>query len=480
MYTGDAVDAEGESVPAFIVPATEPLAFIESNFPDLVELEPGLWLSRGEESTYLHPFKAHVLISTSESMARGYVSKSGMAATFREAVDARVLSFVDQADILVWARGETIGDLFGTAARGAPLDLPFGQDPAVLGALSADLLYGVILFDFDPLGLSVRTFMEYAPGSTMDGFGQGGPGSGLMMGRLPDNPYYFALSMDLSGLGGFKAFQNLLGLASVSGDALPDRIREGQLGLEQLQFAAYPSRLGIALGGLLNDSALVVSARDPEAVEATLRETLLGLKGDRGGVRYDPEWVDEKPLRTGGVSDAFRLKETVLPPSKGANMPDTATSAFQRIALQLIWGSRGLSGFAGVEGDDAFVMTFSQRPDVWNRAIEASSGTGGTIAESAVLRSMRPWLVEEPDVEVLIGMGTLSKLLEQLGRAIPMINPEMFPSIPGNTPPIAFNLSVDKGLYETATVLPTGVIALAFDQVMEGLTQGFRGGDVEE
>jgi hypothetical protein len=314
----------------------------------------------------------------------------------------------------------------------------------------------------------------------MDGFGQGGPGSGLMMGRLPDNPYYFALSMDLAGLGGFNAFRNLLGLASVPGDALPARIREGQLGLEQLQFAAYPSRLGIALGGLLNDSALVVSARDPQAVESTLRETLLGLKGDRGGVRYDPEWVDEKPLRTGGVSDAFRLKETVLPPTQGATMPDTATSAFQRIALQLIWGSRGLSGFAGVEGDDAFVMTFSQRPDVWNRAIEAATGGGGTIAESAVLRSMRPWLVEEPDIEVLIGMGTLSKLLEQLGRAIPMVNPEMFPSIPANTPPIAFNLSVDKGLYETATVLPTGVIALAFDQVMEGLTGGFRGGNAEE
>ncbi|MCH2145262.1 MAG: hypothetical protein MK082_08980, partial [Phycisphaerales bacterium] len=116
----------------------------------------------------------------------------------------------------------------------------------------------------------------------------------------------------------------------------------------------------------------------------------------------------------------------------------------------------------------------------WKRALGSATGTGTTLADSPVLRSMRPWLIEQPDFELLIGMGTLTKLFEQLSRTLPVIDPEMIPDIPPSTPPIAFDLSADSGLFETATVIPTGVIALVFDQVMEGLMQGFGGGPIDQ
>ena len=479
MYLAGEVDELGEPVPVYLAPTNDPAAFVRSNFAGATELEPGLQVMAGEERSYFRLLEKHVLITTSEALARSHRSDTGMAAIFNEEGDPAAGVHLERTDLIVWSRRDAFEGLMGSLADRAPMGVPIG-DPAAIGGMTADLLYGLLLCDFDPLGLSIRSFMEWMPGSTMAGFMEGGEGDGPMLGRLPDNPYYFAMSIDFAGLGGHAAFRNLMGLASMPLDVLPEGIREGRLGLKQLQLAAYPSRLGIALGGLLNDSALVVSADDPEAVKEAFRTFLMSLEGDRGGIRYQPEWVTDKPLRTGGVADAFRLQETVLPPTGDAPQGGFAGSAIQRIALQLIYGSRGLSGFTGTEGTDAFVMTFSQRPDVWKRALGSATGTGTTLADSPVLRSMRPWLIEQPDFELLIGMGTLTKLFEQLSRTLPVIDPEMIPDIPPSTPPIAFDLSADSGLFETATVIPTGVIALVFDQVMEGLMQGFGGGPIDQ
>ena len=355
------------------------------------------------------------------------------------------------------------------------MGIPGQPDPdEMMTFLLGGISHSILLVDFDPLGLSIRTLFGYEPGSDLHELFIGGESSGAPMDRLPGNPYYFALSADLQGLGGHGVFKRLLELGGVPLADLPDSLQPGTLGLRQLQLAAYPSRLGIGLGGLMNDSAMVLTADDPEGVESAFRDTLMSITGERGGVRYEPEWVDEKPLRTGGVSDAFRLKETVLPPSRGDRAGGQAQSAIQRMGLQLLYGSRGLSGFAGVE-DSAFVMTFSQRPDVWGRALASAAGVGGTIAQSPVLEAMRPWLIERPDVEFLLGMGTLTKLLEQASRSLQvgLIDPRMLPRIPENTPPIAFDLSVEGGAIETATVIPTGVIAIGFDQILEQMTRGF-------
>jgi hypothetical protein len=224
--------------------------------------------------------------------------------------------------------------------------------------------------------------------------------------------------------------------------------------------------LGIALGGLLNDSSLVMSSHDPKAVEAAVRSAITASAGERGGIRYEPKWSEDKQLRTGDIADAFQVKETVLPPPEDGPAGGVGDAAFQRMFMQLFYGSRGLSGFIGTEGD-AVVMTFSQRPDVWSRASAAADRDGATIADGAMLKSMRSWLIEKPDVEFLLGVGTFGKLVAQLARTVPMFDPAMMPTIPEGTPPVAFDLAIDKATIETATVIPTGVIALVFDRVME-------------
>jgi hypothetical protein len=480
MYLGESEAEAGEPEAVFLVPTTDPGSFIDSNFPDRDEVVPGISRVPGEQPLFVRPLEKHVLISNSQKMAEAHAPAGSLSGEFKAAFDPRVIDRAVKADILLWTRGDAIKGLFGNAGDRVPINAPFLDDSELIDALTTGLEESVVLFDFDPLGISIRTFARYEADSSMNGLLQGGKGSGAPMSRLPGNPYYFALSADLGGLGGFDTFRNILGLLDISLADYPEDLREGRLGLRQIQFAAYPSRLGIALGGLFNDSSLVVTAERPEALEAVFRTTLLSMQGDRGGIRYEPEWTDDKPLRTGGVSDAFRLKETVLPPSKSSSNNIVRNSAFQRIALQLLYGSRGLSGFAGVRGD-ALVMTLSQRPDVWNRALAAAGEDGGTIGDSPVLKSMRSWLIEKPDLELLIGMGSLTKLMQQLSRAIQIgiFDPDMIPEIPQNTPPVVFDLSIDGGLLETATVLPTAVIALGYDQILRQLTEGFMAPGVD-
>ena len=480
MYLGGSEVQEDEPEAVFLVPTDDPATFIDSNFPDRADTASGVSRIPGDEPMFVRALEKHVLISNSQAMAEAHAPAGSLSADFKKAFEPRVIDRAMKSDLLLWTRGDAVTDLLGNASDRVPIDAPFAPDSELLDSLTIGLEDSVLLLDFDPLGVSIRTFAHYEAGSSMNGLLQGGKGSGAPMSRLPGNPYYFALSADLVGLGGFDAFRNILGLLNISLADYPEDLREGRLGLRQIQFAAYPSRLGIALGGLFNDSSLVVTTDRPKAVESVFRTSLLSMQGERAGIRYEPEWTDDKPLRTGGTSDAFRLKETVLPPSKSSSQNRVRNSAFQRIALQLLYGSRGLSGFAGVQGD-AFIMTISQRPDVWGRALTAAGGGGGTIADSPVLKSMRSWLIEQPDLELLIGMGSLTKLMEQLSRAmqVEIFDPEMIPDIPKNTPPVVFDLSIDGGLLETATVLPTDVIALGYDQIIKQLTEGFKAPGVE-
>merc|ERR1711965_233060 len=109
---------------------------------------------------------------------------------------------------------------------------------------------------------------------------------------------------------------------------------------------------------------------------------------------------------------------------------------------------------------------------LWGRALKAADSKGDLLSENSTLSAMRPWLLESPDVEILIGVGSFGKLLKQLSRAMPIstFDPADLPEIPEGLPPIAIDMKTDTASVESATVIPTGVIALVYDQVVKWMT----------
>lgn len=469
LHAGDS----GDPIPVFLLPTKDSDAFLRGNFTREESAGPDAWRTSEDELLYARKVMGHVLLSPNADIVTGYDPDGGAAQVLRARLGSKASAHASRGDLVIWVDGDVLRTFLGVAANDAPGFGAVNPDPEQLKVLAEGATDGLLVVDFDPLGLSIRTFIKYDPMSTIGSLLKGSAASTMPMNRLPGAPFYFAASADVAGMGGLDAFRDLIVVLGLSEESLPAPLRSDGIEIDQIQIAAYPSRLGIALGGLLNDSSLVMTSRDPKAVEEAVRSAIIATAGERGGIRYEPTWTEDKPLRTGGSADAFQVKETVLPPEKDGPADGIGDAALMRVFMQLLYGSRGLSGFIGTEGDSV-VMTFSQRPDVWSRALAAAGRDGATLADGAMLKSMRSWLIEKPDFELLLGVGTFGKLAAQLARTVPMIDPSMMPSIPEGLPPVAFDLDIDKGSIETATVIPTGIIALVYDQVMEQMLSGFE------
>ena len=113
---------------------------------------------------------------------------------------------------------------------------------------------------------------------------------------------------------------------------------------------------------------------------------------------------------------------------------------------------------------DGLVMTFSRRPDVFQRALDAASGGEG-LSSNPVISAMRGWMVEKPDVEVFVDIGRISKLVNQMAKIIPGANQMTLP-IPEDMPPIGFSMSVENSRVDTATVIPSEVIGAGIGTAM--------------
>ena len=462
----------GTMQPVYLVPTKDPEAFLSANFT----ADGSGWRNKqnSEQLFFTHSCKAHLLLSPVEELARGYEPGAGSRDRVISHLSEQQQASLAKAELLAWIDGTTLRGL-GKQFSDMASEMPFADRGSLPPAVESALQSSLVLVDFDPLGLSIRKFTAFDPASEFGALLKGGNAPEVPLGRLPLAPFYFAFSVDIAGMGGMSTLHEVFKLLGGSKEMLPEGIMAPELEMDSIQGAIYPSRLGIALGGLFNDSALIMSGPDPQALEDHFHRSFESLEGERDGIRYQPTWVDDKPLRTGGSSDAFQLKETVLPPSQRKGSSQLGQAAFQRMFMQFMFGSRGLAGFAGNEGD-AFILTFSQRPDVWNRALEASGGNSDNLAKDTVLASMRPWLMKDPDIEFAFGFGTFSKLLSQLARSFPMIEPDQVPQIPDGTPPVVVDLGYQDSVAEMAVVVPTGVIALGVEQAMKQATSGGRFG----
>lgn len=459
---------EGALAPVYLIPSNDPQEFLEANFT----AEGSAW--RNDEVGLLHAriCTDHVLLSPVEGCATSYDPKAGSAARVLDGHRGDQADILAKTDVLAWIDGETLRTMSDEYAKMAE-DLPFAEAGSMNPAVASAFDDSLVLVDLDPLGLSVRKFTRFDPQSAFGALLKGVPSKEAPLGRLPLAPFYLAMSMDIAGMGGMDTVTRIFELMGGSGEVLPKAIMAPELEIDAIEAAIYPSRLGIALGGLFNDSALIMTGPDPQALEEHFRTTLKALDGERGGVRYETTWTDDKPLRTGGVSDAFQVKETVLPPSQRDSNKGLGDAALQRMFMQTLFGSRGLAGFAGTEGD-AFILTFSQRPDVWNRALASAPGRGSNLGEDPVLASMRSWLMADPDIEIAIGFGSLGKLLNQLARSFPMIEPDDVPQIPEGTPPVVIDLGYLDSTAEMALVVPSGVIGLVLEPAMKEATRRAR------
>ena len=471
--------AEG-TLPVFVLPCTDATAFLNANLKPAPESGEGAFTNASGRVLFAKPLEGRVVLATDRAALPADGAR-GIGERFTARVQgADENAWLERADLIAWGSRDALaaavaaarraeipdaaleaagsgaggfGGGFGSGFGGSREEMEANRERALkLFDMLAD---GIVTVDVDPLGLFIGAVGVGEPMSPLASLAAGGTGKPARFAHLPQNPFYLAIAANIDALGGPEKFGELLDLAGIARDVLPAWFYAEGKDITDVELAAYPSKLGVAIGGALNDSALFIGSRNPATTLARVESGILALASEADGLRREPAWNAEKKLKTGDMVAAFEIKETVIDATKRPGID------IERLAKQFIFGSRGVNGLAKKTADGV-VITFSQRPDVYARAMEAAAGTK-TLAKDDTVASIEEWLPAARDVEVMLGLGQLTNLVGQIASSF-MGEEEVraaLPKVPADTEPIAFALDLEGGRTRAAVVVPAAVLKLA-------------------
>lgn len=471
------------------MPVTDAQAFVSATLVPEPASGEGAMRAPGIDVPLWHRVSgSHVLVSDrKEALAEADVAPAtpaapaaapGFPAMLAARVGARGMEIMRTADVVAWASAPAITSMVARIRDSADLERRAGESIAAAGAAAVARRWEdeaaardrvarmlgeaqdvVVTVDFDALAIGLRAFARFDPAGevakAMPSGARAGAGAASMLARLPGAAFYAAAGIDLQSMGGLRHVRAYLATLPGAGRMLPLEWLDGaEDAVQQVQVAAYPSKLGILSGGIMNDASFVVTTEDPQAVVSALRRWVEAQAGEAGGIRREPTWEEARALKDGSTVTAFSVKETVTGPGGDVT---------ERIMRQVLLSARGLHGFVRtVPG--AVVVTFSQRTDVLGRATAAATpGAAKTMAASPVVRAMSGWLVPEPDFVMFLGAGELMSAARQVADAVPGMAGVAIPQAGAATEPLATAFRSRDGTWEAAVVVPAGVLGVAFD-----------------
>ncbi len=443
--------AGDEPVATIVVQAIDPSDFLKGNFKKVEGANPLAYETLDGKTVFVRAQGNQIAISAESRGVEGIQPDSEGAKRLRGRLGEAGSAYLSKGDVLIWLDGMAARRAAEYSVFNVPMAIGQMIEPERLEGLN-DLLVAV---DFDPLGLMIHSWAGFKSESELGRLTTGGePAAGdAGLSLVPANPYYAGISVDVAGLGGPDALRQFL-----PGIDLPAWIDDAKA----FQFAVYPSSLGVAIGGLLNDSAMVVLSPEPKRLGEVFKNHVLGLH-ERDGIRLEGTWETDRAFKSGLVADAFEVKETVEAP------PADRAAAIQQEQLfrRIVFGQRGFCGLVRTTAK-SLVVTFSQRPDVMNRALESANGGGG-LAKTSVIKAMRNYLLVNPDVEAYVSLGQLVMLARQVAGLLPGAAANI-PDVRPNLEPIGAALQVQNSTVEGALVIPSGVLAVFAEQAMKANT----------
>ncbi len=458
-----------------LIPTTDSAQFLQANLEATPATAPDAFSWRGK-TVYAKSIDGWVVVSQNADLARSYVSKPGLVERLKNRLGEPGFSLLCDGDIGLWAGPQSLADIRNAgqqtaeAMEGATAkpneknitnpdskaDTKSDQQKSSrdrVAKLMEGLTDGVTSIDVDPLGVLVRTYAVLDPASELGKSARGGAHAGANLNRLPRGPFVVAVSADMAGLGGTQAFLDLAAQIP-GGEQVPAWVEQNKNVASAIQFAIYPSKLGVVGGGLLNEAMLWIATADSAKAKSVLEQWMLSLSGEVDGQKRDATWEKDRVLKNGISTDAYAIKDIPLPKN---GQPARKSNPMERIVRSLMYGPKGPNGFVKTFSDGVFV-TFSQRPDVIEKAANCATGTN-SLESDAVLTALRGWMMPKPDALAFVGVGSLLNVVRQAANAFPMGGIEI-PDAPPDLEPIAFALSVDGSKIETSTMIPTNVIGI--------------------
>lgn len=459
------LEKSGEtSMPVFLVPVTDAKVFLDANFTCEQRANGLVYTHREETDLFVRTLDHSVLVSYSQELVNAYAPMSGLAATLQKRLGKQGFSVMISGDAAAWVGPEILKDM-ATDSTGESVDTAEAKSHGVTDV--------VLCADFESAGVAVHTFVVSNPTSPLATVLQGGPpGEPAQLSRLPRGPFIMAAAADVAGLGGGDAFLQLLAL--LPGEIqIPEWVRENKSLMNGAQFSIYPSKLGVMGGGLLNEAYFWCGTDDSAKAKQCLRDWMHGLAGVHNGMDRTIAWEDNRVIKDELTADAFAVTDSVVKkvPNEGgetntAEKPDGNTKPnaatrrvrqdpMERIARSLVFGPRGAMGFVKTF-KDGMLVTFSQRPDVLRRGMDAAQG-GEALQGDPAVQALRSHLTPQPDIVAYIGVASVLKVVGQAARSFPDMGIEL-PYAPPSLAPIAMSIEIQDGHVESTAFIPSAVL----------------------
>ncbi len=462
-----------------LIPTTDNAQFLHSNLQATPIVAPDAFEWRGQ-TVYAKNMQGFVVISENPELARSYAPKPGLAERLQTRLGERGFAVLCDGEIGLWAGPQSLADIQKGSQQAevalvqnlaaakekdnSPADTKVpAQDSSArarVSKLMQGLTDGVLSIDIDPLGVLLRSYAVLDPASELGKSARGGVHAGVNLNRLPRGPFVMAAAADMDGLGGTQAFLDLAAQIP-GGEQVPAWLEQNKNISSAIQFAIYPSKLGVVGGGILNDAMLWISTTDSAKVNSILEQWMLSLSGEVDGQMREVTWEKDRVLKNTITTNAYAMKDIPLPKN---GQPARKANPMQRMARSLVFGPKGPNGFVKTFPDGVFV-TFSQRPDVLEKAAKTAAGAN-SLETDPVITALRAWMMPKPDALAFIGVGSLLNVVRQAANMFPVGGFEL-PDAPPDLEPIAFALCVNGGKIETSTMIPTNVIGVAVTAVAD-------------
>ena len=475
---------EGEGVIA--IPVEDSGRFIQANFDPDPKQEEMAYRTKDGERVFIKSIETHVLIAPRREFLAEWKPDADTSMALERGFGADATKEMRSTDLLIWIDGGVLARTREVAIAAAEAnDLEVGM--AGLGGndliqrLGDDAEDFVISVDVDALAIGLRSWTRFSSDGAWSGLAKSASG-GLdrpLLGRLPKQAFYMAMGVDFAGFGGYQGMMDVLEILDVDTDVLPGWMAAIGPSMRGMEFAMYPSKLGVAMGGALNDASLLLDTTDPESLRKAIGTSIEGMKGVTGAIDRETVWETDVRQRKGGTADEFTMTTEIASSDRRTDEGTVGDASLQMTVEKMLFGPRGLKGL-GQTIDDGYVMTFSRRPDVLQRSIEAGT-IGNGLSSDPVLTAMQSWLPANPDFEMFIDVGQLGKLARQIAALFPG-GAGMIPELPLSMPPIgvgvSFGLVDERASLEWAVVVPSEVVGVAVGNTIEQMiaAPGAEGG----
>jgi hypothetical protein len=319
-----------------------------------------------------------------------------------------------------------------------------------------DAQVAVVGLGLGDAGVSMDFGAQYKEGSPSAKVlsSEGAPGKFLA--RVPNQPFLFAMAMDLTAPGIKQLVKDMGSMSEKSGKDSPFTGMGGMGVLSKTidKVDGNAAVLGASPAGIMGLFANMVtytSTSDPEGYMKAARETLTSmdgkdLQGIKAKVEYSPASVDVAGLKADTWS--FQLQPDANNPAAGQI----------QMVMGVMFGQGGLTGMTAAV-DHGVVSTLSQNSPLFTKAVEAAKNGKG-LSEDEQIKAVQEHLPAGRTFEMYLGTKSI---LDAVGAAMGMFGGGVELKVPDKVSPVGMGASTQGGGMDFRVYVPHDVIKTIAD-----------------